>query len=557
MMKLQPFPKLTREHLRRRAWDTLAALAMAGTLTGCSLLQATPPPPQPPELPVELPADWVAGRLLTGDALTSQAPPDDDWWRPLGGEVLASLIAEAWGGNQDLAAAAARVEAAVAQARIAGADALPQAGASLDASRRRQSFLGFPIPGGDGGVLSTTNTSLQTGLNVSWELDLWGRLAAAEGAAVANAQAARADFAAARLSLAGQVTKAWLGVRAAREQAALAEATLDNRQRSETRLRRRWEAGVAEALDLRRAMANRASTAALLVERRRQLDAAQRRLELLLGRYPDGDLRTPLPPGVDATLGPRAGSQPGTASTEAGFVAPGGGLLLAPPSTTPIPAGLPAELLARRPDLVAAERRLAAAGLSVEEARAARLPRISLTGAAGRSSQELDDLLDSDFSVWSLAGNLLQPIFQGGRLAAAEDLAEARRREVLAGYVAAALGAFSEVEGALAGERFLAELVAALEEASREALDARDHSEERYVAGLAGYLALLESQRQALAAESELIAARLGRLEARVDFHLALGGGFEADFDFAADADPAQIEPALPADSPTQPTDPR
>jgi len=191
-----------------------------------------------------------------------------------------------------------------------------------------------------------------------------------------------------------------------------------------------------------------------------------------------------------------------------------------------VPAGLPAELLARRPDLVAAERRLAAAGLSVDEARAARLPRISLTGSAGRSSQELEDLLDEDFTVWSLAANLLQPIFQGGRLAAAVDLAEARRREALAGWVSAALAAFGEVEQALAADAFLLARLAALEEAAEQALAARELSEERYLAGLAPYLSVLESQRQALAAESELLAARRGRLDARVDLHLALGGGF-------------------------------
>jgi len=537
---------------------TLAAVLLA-SLSGCSLLRSTPPPPEPPELPVELPEDWAGS-----DALTSPAPPGETWWRDLGGEAvgsdtLAALIDEALAGNYDLAAAAARVEAAAAQARIAGADALPQVGGSLNAARNRQNFIGFPIPGSGGQVLSTTNTSLRAGLNVSWELDLWGRLAAAEGAAVANAQAARADYAAARLSLAGQTAKAWFGVLEAREQVALAEVTLANRERNETWLRRRWESGVAGALDLRLAMAGRASSEALLVGRRRQLDAALRRLELLLGRYPDGDLATGPgtgPESVTASLstggtGDTGDTEDGDTEDTGATAAPAGSstaapTLLAPPGTEPVPVGLPAELLARRPDLVAAERRVAAAGLSVEEAAAARLPRISLTGSAGRSSEDLEDLLDNDFTVWSLAANLLQPIFQGGRLAAAEDLAEARRREALAGYVSAALAAFSEVEGALATERFLTRQVRALEDASREARQAEELSEERYVAGLTRYLALLESQRQALAARSELISARRGRLDARVDLHLALGGGFEADFDFAEDADPQQIEPAVP-----------
>jgi outer membrane protein, multidrug efflux system len=515
----------------------------AAVLAGC----ASVPPPAPPELPVEVPEGWIAD-----PAAVSPAPPDDDWWRALGGERLAALVAEALAGNRDLAAAAARVEAAAAQARIAGAPLWPQADGSFNASRRRQNFLGFPIPGGEERVLSNTTTSLQAALDVSWELDLWGRLRAAEGAAVANAQAVRADLAAARLSLAGQTAKAWFGVLEASEQAALARATVDNRRGTERRLRRRWESGLAEALDLRLAMASRASAEALLAQRESQLEAARRRLELLLGRYPDGDLATggpradgpraidpaalpPLPPGA------AAGTPPAPERVPAPLTAAG--------TVEPVPAGLPAELLVRRPDLLAAERRLAAAGLSVDEARAARLPAIRLTGSAGRSSQELEDLLDSDFTVWSLAANLLQPIFQGGRLAAAVDLAEARRREALAGWVSAALAAFADVEQALAAEGWLAARLAALEEATEQSLEARELSEQRYLAGLTPYLSVLESQRQALAAESELLAARRARLDTRVDLHLALGGGFAADADLAAGADPEQITPAVPNDT--------
>jgi outer membrane protein TolC len=191
-----------------------------------------------------------------------------------------------------------------------------------------------------------------------------------------------------------------------------------------------------------------------------------------------------------------------------------------------VPAGVPAALLVRRPDLAAAERRLAAAGRDVESAEAARLPRISLTGSAGRQSQELEDLLDNDFTVWSLAAGLVQPIVQGGRLAAAVDLAEARRAEALAAWRAAALAAFAEVEQALAAEGFLAERVAALEEASEQAAAALALALDRWQAGLADYLTVLESERQALDARVQLLAARRERLEARVDLHLALGGGF-------------------------------
>ena len=479
-------------------WPVLLA-AFALLATACaSVPPAAAPDEQAERLGLEPPPAWSAA----DPDLAPLSEAEREWWRLLGDERLPELIAEALEHNRDLAAAAARVEAAAAQARIAGADLSPQVGGRFDASRRRQNFLGFPIPGGDEQVLSTTNTSFQAALDVSWEIDLWGRLRASRGAARARFEATQADLAAARLSIAGRTAQGWFAAREAAAQLELATATLESRGRSEERLQRRYENGIAAPLDLRQATVARAEAAALVAQRRRQLDAARRAVELLLGRYPAGEVGegSSLAEGADADALPPA-----------------------------VPVGLPAELLVRRPDLAAAERRLAAAGLGVSEARAALLPRISLTGSAGRSSEELDDLLDSDFSVWSLAAGVLQPIFQGGRLRAAVDLAEANQREALEGYAAAALTAFSEVELALAADRYLAEQVAALAEAAEQAAGARDLAEERYLAGLVDYLTVLDGQRRAFAAESSLIAARRERLAARVDLHLALGGGFATE----------------------------
>lgn len=481
---------------------TLAAAACA-LVAGCT---AAPPPVVVPDPGVEVPERWQAAATAATAPTTPSVEPDDDWPRELGGPALAALVAEALEENQDLAAAAARVEAAAAQAVIAGADRRPAADASFNAARRRQSFLGFPIPGTSEQVLSTTTTTLAAGLNLSWELDLWGRVRAAESAALARAEASTADLAAARLSLAGQVARAWFGLLEAAEQVALAAETAASRRGTRERLRRRYELGLAPPLELRLAIANHAAAEALLAQRRRQLDAAARRVELLVGRYPAGRLPPPF------ALAAGEASTPIQASD-----------LRAPP---PVPAGVPAELLVRRPDLAAAERRLAAAGRDVESAEAARLPRISLTGSAGRQSQELEDLLDDDFSVWSLAAGLLQPIVQGGRLAAAVDLAAARRAEALAAWRSTALIAFAEVEQALAAEGFLAAREAALEEAGEQAAAALALALDRWAAGLADYLTVLESERQALEARVQLLAARRERLEARVDLHLALGGGF-------------------------------
>jgi len=490
------------------------ALALVAALLSGACASAPPPAPPDPGLPLpERYAQAPAG------AAGEPYPAAEAWWRELGDPRLEELIPEALEHNRDLAAAAARVEAAAAEARIAGAALRPRAGAGLDAGRRRQNFIGFPIPGGGGEVLSTTTTTFDAGLDVAWEVDLWGRLRAAEAAALAGLQASAAEREAARLAIAGETARAWFGLLEAAHQLELARAEADNRRRTTERIRRRYELGLRPALDLRLALATQAAAEAAVPARAQALDAARRRLELLVGRYPAG------------AAGPAADAAPP---------------LPAPPA--PVPAGLPAALIARRPDLAAAERRLAAAGLAVEQARAALYPQLRLTGSAGRVSGELGDLLDSDFSVWGLAAGLLQPLFEGGRLRAGVDLAAARRAEAVAGFGDAAALAFAEVESALAAEALLADLAAALERAAAEAAAARDLAAERYDAGLTDYLTVLETQRGALQAESGLLEARRRRLEARVDLHLALGGGFGAGAPAAAPATAGTAaEPTVPA----------
>jgi outer membrane protein TolC len=184
--------------------------------------------------------------------------------------------------------------------------------------------------------------------------------------------------------------------------------------------------------------------------------------------------------------------------------------------------------VSRRPDLVAAERRVAAADLRVKEARRSLYPRLSLTASGGTSTEEFRDLLDQDFRVWSLIGNLTQPLFQGGRLLANVDRNEAIARETLAGFASAVLNAYAEVESALAAESYLAERVDHLERATEQSVAAQELAEDRYRSGLEDYVTVLESQRRALTNESSLLAARRERLDNRVNLFLALGGGYRA-----------------------------
>ncbi len=467
---------------RGRHRPTLLSLPIAVLATAC----ATTPPPEP-VLELEAPDSWSAE---LGDAESVSGP----WWTDFADPELDRLIAAALEENYDLQAAAAAVDAATARARIAGADLKPQIGAGFDAARRQQIFVGFPIPGQDG-PLKTRSTSYGTSLNVSWEADLWGRLRAGKRAAAGDAQAAEIDYRAARLSLSGQVAKAWFAVVETQHQVDLAAKTVASRRQTRERVEARYRSGVAPPLDLRLARANEAGAESTVELRRRQLDGARRQLEILLGRYPAGELAKNSAPRL-------------------------------PEISTAIPAGLPSELVARRPDLRAAERRLQSAGWRVHEARRALYPKLTLTGSAGTSSDRLEDLVDGDFSVWSIAGGLLAPIFQGGRLRAAVDFAEASREQALAGYAQGILRAFAEVESALTAERLLTAETAAQAVATEESTAAVRLAEDRYQAGVGEFLSILESQRRAFLSESRLLTLRALRLGNRVDLHLALGGDF-------------------------------
>jgi outer membrane protein, multidrug efflux system len=458
-----------------RVFVVLAVMVIAGA--------CRPAIRQNAAVPVPIPEQWTT-------ASTEQSAEIPDWRELFGDPQLASLIDEALDANPDIDAAAARLDRAEAQARIAGADLYPQVNAVVDAARRKQNFIGLPIPGAEDRILSNTSTTFATGLNVSWEADLWGRIRSGQTAARADAAAVAEDFDAARLSLSGQVARLWFSVLESQQQMQLARETVENRKETAERVRRRYEAGLTSAVEVRLAESNASAAEARVEIRRRQLDSARRQLEILLGRYP-------------------------TAAIEGGTL---------PSPGRAIPAGVPAGVLARRPDLRAAERRALAANARLAQARASLYPQLRLTASGGTSTNELKNLLDGDFSVWSIMSNLVQPIFQGGRLRAGIDVASAGEREVLAVFASTALRAFAEVESALFADDTLARQERALAAAVDHAREAQRSAEQRYAAGLADYLSVLESQRQAFEVESQLLDARRQRLIARVDLYLALGG---------------------------------
>jgi multidrug efflux system outer membrane protein len=439
--------------------------------------------------------------IATPDTYTSLAMPAwstdgnrKDWWTGFADPVLDSLVVEALGGNLDIHAALARVDAAAAAARITRADQWPQLSASARAQKSESKIIGLPIPGGD--IITVRSEQYGVSLDLSWEIDLWGRIRKGEEASLAELEASWADLAAVRQSIAGQTAKAYFALLEAERQVAFADTSVESVSRTVEQVRHRYEQGVRSSLDLRIALTTLANVEALRVRRREQRDAAARQLEILLGRYP------------------------------AAAVATGGSM---PHLDGAVPGGLPSELLIRRPDLVAAERRYAAAESRVSQSRRAFFPRITLTGSSGTTSNDLEDLVDLDFGVWNIAAGLVQPIFQGGRLRANLSQSHARADLSLAAYVQALLRAFGEVEQTLTAETLLADRERHVAEAARQSRAAYRLAQREYDAGLADYISVLETQRSAISSSSELIAVQRERLDARINLHLALGGGFDIE----------------------------
>ncbi|MBG87208.1 MAG: transporter [Verrucomicrobiales bacterium] len=418
------------------------------------------------------------------DAVTSHV---DGWLEDFQDKRLTALVAEAQENNLDLQVSAARLMAAMGTVRVQNAGRLPTVNADLGGARnKRVNTQGFRL----------TNPKLDTfdiGMRFAWELDLWGKLANRGRAAYADAEAAQEDFNAAQFSLAGTVAKSWFRLIEADLQLRLAESAHASFQTNLTVVEEGFERGIRQALDVRLTRANVASAEAMLRARKRERDVAARLLEVLLGRYPKDEI----------SVAPEL-----------------------PKSTRPIPAGLPSEIIARRPDLLAAERRLASADERLSAAKKDLLPTISLTASGGTSSAALEDLIDPDQNVWRLAANLVQPLFRGGALRGARARSKAQLLEQVATYSQSILLAFQDVENSLANETHFKAQESALKVAAEESIAAEELAWERYDRGLAGIVTLLDSQRRSVNARSSLHAVTRARLQNRVDLYLALGGDF-------------------------------
>lgn len=479
---------------RSRSFFALQSLLLPLAALAFSSCKSVSPPDAKSFASVKAPAHWIAG-----PSWTPTLSPDWNWADEFRSPEMSAFIDRVLADNKDLKAATARLGVAEANARIIGSELYPQVNGGFSAQRDLQNFIGLPLPGAPpGSVLSSRSNRFGLSLNLSWEIDLWGRIRAAKRAAVADFEASAFDLATAELSLAGQAAKTWFAVAEMHEQVALARSAIATFTETETAIRERFERGIDGngqnmAAQLLLASGDVAVAEERLAARQELEGRASRLLEVLAGNYPAGAA------GASAKL-------PGM---------PGA-----------VPTGLPGTLLDRRPDLAAAERRIAATDQRLLEAKRALLPAISLTGSFGSASEDISELLSGDFSIWSVAGNAVQPLFQGGRLRANIDRRGSELEIAASEFEQAALNAFAEVENALAAEKLLTRRVDALAESARLALEAYRRSLEEFELGTGDTLTVLSAQQRLFTSRAQWLTVRRERLDNRVDLYLALGGSF-------------------------------
>lgn len=495
--------------MRRRA--VLLSLALGACTVG--------PEPTRPEPGVPLAAGYAnaadpsaANRVLPGD------PGDQPrWWRALRDPVLDAVVAQALASNLDLEVARARIRQARAERRVAGAEGRPTVNADARASRQRISENGLPFDlgqgggdqggggqGGQGGGLGgftglpgTTFEQYQLGFDASWELDLFGGARRGRQAADARVAAAELSLADVRTTLIAELVRDYAALREAQARLAVSRRSLDAARRTAAITRERDAAGLATGLDTARANAAVQALSAAAPPLEIQVRQGAQRLAVLSGREP-GALLELLEAPRPAPVAPRAAA-----------------------------VGLPSELLRRRPDIRQAERNLTAATFDVGVAVADLYPSFTITGAAGLQSTDPGTLFERASRFFSLSGDLLAPLLDGGRRRGTVELRRAQVDEALARYRQAVLGAFGDVEDALAAFDRDQDRLGLREAELRERERAVRIAREQDRAGLVTQSEVLDAERDRYAAEDAVAAARGAVVADWAALQKALGGGWE------------------------------
>ncbi len=444
-----------------------------------------------------------------------KGPVVPGWVRSFGDPTLTRTVEEALVRNPDLRAAAARVEASRYAVKIAASSLYPRAAIKGLGERQGTELhgpldrgidpaslgsLGVDVSGGSGSTndldSSQRNWIYGIGIGASWELDVWARVRSKTAAAKSDSLSLEATYEFARQSLAAQVARAYFSAIEAGQQEANAQETLKLYEDYFKLTDVRKQQGFSSDFELSQVRSRTAAARDTLYAAQAARAQAIRAIEVVTSHYPAGKaaVRQSFPSGLGS-----------------------------------VPAGLPAQLLERRPDLIAAERRFAAAFHRVNEARAARLPRFALSATGGLGTNQLDGVGVLDAVNWSLAAGVVQPIFFGGELKAAQDLRSAEQKAAAMDYTSVALHAFEDVEDALASEYYLRKREGALAEMVESSGKSVTFGRKQLDEGHADMFAILRLVGENLAAKIELTKVRASRLRERANLHLALGGNFNGN----------------------------
>lgn len=476
------------EHLSiTRLTPLFAALLLAGCALG--------PDYQRPDF--ELPTAWRGAEASAAPTARPTDSAGERWWSLYADPVLDRLIDEALAHNADAAVAAARVLEAQAIAGIVDADRYPTVSAGLSGNRTQSTLKGsFPRPPD----LPRIQNSYRATLNASYEADLWGKYQRSSEAARADLFAAESARESLRLSLTAQVAQQYFALIAADAQEAVAQRTLATRGETLNLFGKRLEAGMLSEYDLHQAEAEQASARSQLAALTQARERADSALAVLLGRSPRAVMAESVERGAPAAL-----------------------------QDIVIPAGLPSDLLLRRPDLKEAEQKLVAANARIGAARAQYFPSVGLTAYLGGESVAFGSLFSGPAGIFQFAAAITQPLWSAGSVRFGVEAAEARRDQALAQYRKAVASAFKDVRDALAAQNAARETLAA-ETARALALEkALKQAQLRFDAGFAGRLEVLDVERNLLAAELARIDSERARKAALADIFKALGGGWAND----------------------------
>ena len=461
----------------------ILSISIALMISGCALT-----PYEQPQ--VETPDSYRIGKPGYVDTHTIR----QNWWKNFGDPVLDNLVTNALLYNQDLVAAQARVVEAQANARIAATALVPRIDGAGNYTRQRTSQE-TTAPG------SPLITDVRTAAaQLSWEIDIWGKLAAQTKAARSRFLATQYNRDALQLSIAAQVSSTYFQLRAIDEQLALTERTLKSYEQTESLYEKRFKQGLISALDMNQIRSQTNGARARVPELRKAKEQTEHALSLLVGHTPQQMVEQPIARGAN---------------------------IFRQDLSYKIPEGLPSDLLTRRADIRAAEEQLKAAHANVGVARVAYLPSISLTSAIGSQSLSLDGLFSAPARTWSFAGNLAMPIFNAGQTGFNITAAKAQREQAIAGYQGAIQSAFRDTLDALSAHHNDKEIESALQAQLKNISEATRLSKVRYQYGYSNYLTVLDSERSQYQLQIAVVNARLSRLNDMVSLYKALGGGWD------------------------------